>query len=223
MDENYYDILEINKNASSEIIEKAYKTLVKKYHPDLQSANQKAKYEEKIKLINEAYEILSDPIKKENYDSSLKQEDALKQNLYEENMHLRNELNNLKNNNYYNNSQQANNTYTQDNSNTNNPPSSYYEEQIKNQEQINNAVHQAYHDAYIRDLKNRGYKIRYQKTPKEIFKNILALIITLFIFVSVGFILWIIPPSRNYLINMYNNNYILKFLVDIILNLFNLK
>ena len=42
MEENYYDILEVSKNASPEIIEKAYKTLVKKYHPDLQK-NEKCK------------------------------------------------------------------------------------------------------------------------------------------------------------------------------------
>ena len=54
MEQNYYEILEVNKNASPEIIEKAYKTLVKKYHPDLQDNNLKAEYEEKIKLINEA-------------------------------------------------------------------------------------------------------------------------------------------------------------------------
>ena len=33
---NYYEILEINENASQEVIEKVYKVLVKKYHPDLQ-------------------------------------------------------------------------------------------------------------------------------------------------------------------------------------------
>ena len=44
LSDNYYDILEINKNASSEIIEKAYKTLVKKYHPDLQQNNLKNNY-----------------------------------------------------------------------------------------------------------------------------------------------------------------------------------
>ena len=32
---NYYDILEVNRRASKEVIEKAYKVLVKKYHPDL--------------------------------------------------------------------------------------------------------------------------------------------------------------------------------------------
>ena len=61
MEENYYDILEINKNASPEIIEKAYKTLIKKYHPDLQKNDLKIKYEEKIKKINESYDVLSDP------------------------------------------------------------------------------------------------------------------------------------------------------------------
>ena len=49
---NYYEILEINEKASQEIIEKVYKVLVKKYHPDLQeNAEAKAKCEEKIKEI----------------------------------------------------------------------------------------------------------------------------------------------------------------------------
>ena len=52
MEENYYEILEVNKNASPEIIEKAYKTLAKKYHPDLKKNEEKNKYEEKIKKIN---------------------------------------------------------------------------------------------------------------------------------------------------------------------------
>ena len=48
MEENYYDILEVSKNASPEIIEKAYKTLVKKYHPDLQKNEEKNEKERKI-------------------------------------------------------------------------------------------------------------------------------------------------------------------------------
>ena len=73
MDKNYYKILEIDKNASQEIIEKAYKVLVKKYHPDLQtSPEMKLKCETKIKEINEAYETLSDASKKEIYDNTLR-------------------------------------------------------------------------------------------------------------------------------------------------------
>ena len=108
MEKNYYDILEVNKNASPEIIEKAYKTLVKKYHPDLQDNNLKAEYEEKIKLINEAFEVLSDSEKRKNYDLNLKQTEFSVEdynNLINENLKLKNEINYLKNNliNYKNN------------------------------------------------------------------------------------------------------------------------
>ena len=65
MNKNYYDILQINRNASPEIIEKAYKTLAKKYHPDLQTEENKKQAEEILKEINEAYEILSEPEKKQ--------------------------------------------------------------------------------------------------------------------------------------------------------------
>jgi len=57
---NYYEILEVDKNASPEIIKKAYNTLAKKYHPDLQSEESKKQSEELLKKINEAYEVLSD-------------------------------------------------------------------------------------------------------------------------------------------------------------------
>ena len=43
---NYYEWLEISKNASPEVIEKAYKALVKKYHPDLQEGESKKEAEE---------------------------------------------------------------------------------------------------------------------------------------------------------------------------------
>ena len=49
MKKNYYDMLQINKNASPEIIEKAYKVLVKKYHPDLQTEENKKQEQEMIK------------------------------------------------------------------------------------------------------------------------------------------------------------------------------
>lgn len=60
-----YKILEINKNASSEDIKKSYRKLVMKYHPD---KNNSPEAEDKFKDIAQAYEILSDPTKKTNYD-----------------------------------------------------------------------------------------------------------------------------------------------------------
>ena len=71
--ENYYKILEIDQNASPEIIEKAYKTLVKKYHPDLKKDSEKIESENKIKQINLAYDTLSDEIKRINYNATLKE------------------------------------------------------------------------------------------------------------------------------------------------------
>jgi curved DNA-binding protein len=63
---NYYEILGITKNASSEEIKKAYRMLARQYHPDRNPGNKAA--EEKFKDINEAYEILSDTTKRAQYD-----------------------------------------------------------------------------------------------------------------------------------------------------------
>ena len=217
MKENYYDILEISKNASPEIIEKAYKTLVKKYHPDLQENDLKIKYEEKIKKINEAYEVLSDSEKRKNYDFNLKNDEITiddYNNLYNENINLKNEINILKNNlnNYKKN--YNNNSINNYNNNSDNAYNSMNNIENKINQKINNAVNQAYYDAYIQDLKNRGYKIKYKKT----FKDFLALILTILIIFSVGFILWNIPFTKNYLINLYNGNLALQFIVNIFIN-----
>ena len=71
---DYYKILEIDKDASPEIIKVAYKLLVKKYHPDLKDGKEKKEAEEKIKQINEAYSVLSNSSKKAEYDQTLANE-----------------------------------------------------------------------------------------------------------------------------------------------------
>ena len=51
---NYYEILEVNENASKEVIDKAYKVLAKKYHPDLQEEkNKKAAVKNQLSILNE--------------------------------------------------------------------------------------------------------------------------------------------------------------------------
>jgi DnaJ-class molecular chaperone len=67
MNKNYYDILEIPKNSNENTIKKAYHKLALKWHPDKNPDN-KNEAEIKFKEISEAYEILSDPQKKEHYD-----------------------------------------------------------------------------------------------------------------------------------------------------------
>ena len=66
--ENYYQILGVDKKADFAEIKRAYRKLVLKYHPDRNSAEEKAAAEEKFKRIAQAYEVLSDENKKEEYD-----------------------------------------------------------------------------------------------------------------------------------------------------------
>lgn len=63
---NYYDILGVTESADQSVIKKAYHLLAKKYHPDRNPNSSWA--EERFKEIAEAYETLSDSIKKANYD-----------------------------------------------------------------------------------------------------------------------------------------------------------
>ena len=63
---DYYDVLGLKKNATSAELKKAFRKLARKYHPDL-NPNDKAS-ERKFKEMNEAYEVLSDPKKRKQYD-----------------------------------------------------------------------------------------------------------------------------------------------------------
>ena len=225
---NYYEILEINEKASQEIIEKVYKVLVKKYHPDLQeTAEAKAKCEEKIKEINEAYDILSNSEKRAEYDAKLEQEKKEKEFKAQASTNTRPQNN-------YNNVQQ---TYTRPNTSTqpNYASDPIYEtiqrqaqEQAENQyrEQLNrerqyqqdyqNAINQAYHDAYIQDLKNRGYKIRYKKTKKDYLRSLIALLIT----IGILALIFQLPFVKNYFTDLYNNNSAFKGFIDFFGNMF---
>ncbi|MBO4351652.1 MAG: J domain-containing protein [Proteobacteria bacterium] len=64
---DYYKILDIARSASADDIQKAYKKLARKYHPDLNPNDKNA--EEKFKDIGEAYEVLKDPQKRAQYDA----------------------------------------------------------------------------------------------------------------------------------------------------------
>lgn len=63
---DYYAILEVSRNASTTEIKRAYRRLARRYHPDLHPGD---KFDEDMfKAVNEAYEVLSDPVKRQEYD-----------------------------------------------------------------------------------------------------------------------------------------------------------
>lgn len=221
MEKNYYDILQVNKNASPEIIEKAYKTLAKKYHPDLQTEDNKKQSEEILKEINEAYEILSNPEKKQDYDALLAEQEKEHHSV---------------------NAQEKTNPSTSQETQTN--PNSNYTPQISEeellykqqqellrrqqlqqerqqqelayQEQLQQARQKAYHDAYIQDLKNRGYRIRYKKSFRDYLKGLISLVITILILI----LLWQIPFIQNFFVDLYERNEIIHTMIDFVINIF---
>jgi len=61
---NYYDLLQINPAAEIETIERVYRILASRYHPD----NKETGDDERFRLLNEAYQVLRDPAKRREYD-----------------------------------------------------------------------------------------------------------------------------------------------------------
>ena len=64
---DYYEVLGVDKSASDADIKKAYRSLAKKYHPDMNPGDKEA--EQKFKEVNEAYAVLSDADKRKKYDT----------------------------------------------------------------------------------------------------------------------------------------------------------
>lgn len=65
---DYYELLEVSKNASVEVIRRAYRVLMEKYHPDKNPPDRKLWAEEITKQLNIAHAVLIDPEKRARYD-----------------------------------------------------------------------------------------------------------------------------------------------------------
>ena len=185
---NYYEILEVNKKASKEVIEKAYKVLVKKYHPDLYTGQKKNYAEEKLKEINEAYSVLTDEFMKEQYDAELeKQEQA---ELYKK--YNQKQTNNIKTNmnNTASNRKENKNHKSQRN---NNEEAEDFNERMKK--------HKVGSFSGIVELCKELYKNKPKRDEmKEVTKkDIIALILTIIVVVLILVALWYIPFTNGWI------------------------
>ncbi len=218
--ENLYDILEVSQKASKEVIERAYKTLAKKYHPDLQVGKDKAKAEEEMKIINHAYSILGDESKRAEYDESLEVERQ------QQDIKYNNEHQNNNNSSYYSENTVYQKQY-QDSRNTNqyeeassksNPTWRDYYERLSPRDQrrarrvIQRDARNEYRNLYENYFRSLGYKVPHKWTWKEI-KRIIIIVISL---MAIFGILWAIPSTRNSMIAIYNSNVFVRLLVNLI-------
>ncbi len=207
---NYYEILEVDRKASPEVIDKAYKTLAKKYHPDLQDKNNKNIYAEKMKEINEAYDVLSNDYKKTTYDEQLENSLVSKteyEKIIKENSELKHQLE-------YQLEQRKNTVYEQPTQEKMQVGNTFSNMGRVLDNTIKQAYNDAYKDAYIKDLKNRGYKIKYKHDLKYYIKLFFCILCVIFI----CFLIYQIPPVKSYFTGLYNGNVYFKAIVDIFKN-----
>lgn len=212
-----YEVLEVSENASPEIIEKAYKVLVKKYHPDLQKVSEKQKAEEKMKKINEAYDILGNEEKRKKYDQELRQKrEAEKEKYYQEQKLKDSQVNEI----YY-----AQN-YNSNIQNESKEDYAFEKEKIKYQEKLRKEelkqrkkmqenLNKEYENAYSNYLRSLGYKVKHSWSKE----NIIDLFIVLVIMAVIITALWFIPPTHDWMVNFYEENPILKTIIDIIIGI----
>lgn len=210
---NLYELLEVSEKASKEVIEKAYKVLAKRYHPDLQEEKDKKQAEEKMKQINEAYTILIDDEKRKAYDIELnakKQEEI--QRKMQENTKVNNEITRVEQE-VFNDLQNANIKKQKEEQDKINRKLA--EEQKSNMEKLQADLQRTYSNAYNNYLRSLGYKIKEPWTLKRFIELMKVLIILAVIIIFI----WFFPPTHKLIIDFYEQNVVLKFIIDIFIKL----
>ncbi len=204
-----YDILEVSRKASKEVIDKAYKTLAKKYHPDLQTSENREYAEEMMKKINDAYDILSNEEKRNEYDRKLEEQEE--QAIHYENMNYSNQ----NQNNIYRQQTVENESKSDEfdwRSQFANLSPKEKKRLIKKIEKEANEEYRKQYEDYFRSL---GFRIKHRWTFKDFLIIGLVILALAFIFL----ILWLIPPTHEWLLKLYNDNFVVNLFVRIILGI----
>ncbi|MBR1802606.1 MAG: DnaJ domain-containing protein [Clostridia bacterium] len=203
-----YEILEVSEKASKEVIEKAYRVLAKKYHPDLQLPENQTMAETKMKQINEAYDILSNDEKRKQYDVELRIRRQEEQNIRKQ-QEIKQQAD-IKNTSYQQQMTNEEKRYQE-------LQRRKYEDELREyQEQRKRQMDEQYQNAYYDYLRSLGYKIKEKWTWNKTKQLLLAIAIM----IAIGCILWFIPPTHDIMVNLYENNIFIKITVNTIAAVF---
>lgn len=216
----YYDILEVSRYATDEVINRAHKVLVKRYHPDVQkdSESRKKAAEEMVK-VNEAYEVLSDKDKKAKYDKNLELEDQRKNIQNTSNVYSGYNTNsrNSKKNNPSNIKRNIGQNVNQSMANIqNNQTQEEIERQRRLIEMQGDAIRENMRQQYYNQLRSMGYTIKEPFSWKKA-KRIVILIVALIV---INFLIFNIPFLANLMSDLEFSNPILAIFIRILRGIF---
>ena len=244
-----YDLLEVKEDASKEEIERSYLKLVNEYKVDPNQLEETRNQNELIlKKLKLAYDILSDDAKREKYDSDLAQkraEELIKNVTVKKEEPQEEKVEVAKTEVVQNNVQEAPKDNVPEVQNVKYKKvekQDIYEDEsrpevelsdvemkkikkaaekelkdnIKKAQKAEEEYNRAYNEAYNNYLRKMGYSVKEPWTWKRV-KN---LIITILAIIITCTVIWLLPPTRNLLTQIYEENFIVKSLVDIVVMLF---
>ena len=244
-----YDLLEVKEDASKEEIEKSYLKLVNEYKVDPNQGEETRNQNELIlKKLKLAYYILSDDAKREKYDSDLAQkraEELIKNVTVKKEEPKEEKVEAAKTEVVQNNVQETPKDNVPEAQNIKYKKvekQDIYEDEsrpevelsdvemkkikkaaekelkdnIKKAQKAEEEYNRAYNEAYNNYLRKMGYSVKEPWTWKRV-KN---LIITILAIIITCTVIWLLPPTRNLLTQIYEENFIVKSLVDIVVMLF---
>ena len=230
-----YELLEVEEDASKEEIEKAYSRLVLEFRQDIKFDAETNKENEMIvNRLKLAYEILTDDEKRKRYDRQLAEQRAEnlirnipvkeenKEKEYEVEKQEKNDVPNVKNEIK---EESKNESFAkeddselseQEKKEIRKAAQQEFKQKLKKAKKAEEEYNEAYNKAYNDYLRKMGYQVKEPWTLKRVKR----LLISILIIIVTIFIMWCIPPIRKICIELYENNFIIKALVDLIKSIF---
>ncbi len=236
-----YDLLEVEEDASKEEIERAYSRLVLEFRQDIKFDAEKNKENEMIvNRLKLAYEILTDDAKRKRYDHELAQKraESLIQNVSVSHdvqdesegtstEKVDNQLSskqesrqgqNVATVQEENDPMEINELTEEERNKIRKAAKKEFNQRLKKAKQAEAEYQEAYNREYNNYFRKMGYDVKEPWTLKRVKRVAIAIIVVILFFV----IMWYIPPIRAMLIKLYEENFVIKGLVDIVKGIINI-